>query len=1188
MDQQDDYIKESPEPDNNYEFLFPSATLPLMQSKKENLVASPGFGPLAPTLKDLAQSVQSLCKKHLQAVQQLVPEISFEEKSAAGLEERLPTIEETEEEDTFRKQARETQQLEVAKIKSCVSATLEKDFSGFNQLLMQLKKTEKTQSSEEKTKKMQEELRLSHKKLALLIQENQEIRRQLDAKGETAAEMDSTAKLMKEVECLKQQLVAGSKGALAEEVAREVKKMLSARNETTAKLRSEKETLAADKAALEEKYKELSTRLTELSETMELVEGTNKELVGKIEQQERERAAMQKQYQSLQGEVAVKNDALEKAQKVIKELYQECRKGKKSALPSAANVSTSVQPVQTAMPEMKQTDDVVSLNVDGAAKDNTKEKEMETQVAALTKELEEIRGSDTMKEAEIRRLQQAVEDSRAHESRMRTEYEATTETLKRAAEKALRRADNTSSSAQKALQFRKQVAQQKNSKSCIIISPGSPSSGFSPCSPIPVSRAECIITCPRETACKADSLVADEADSQSLPGADEKSQARIEDEVPTIKLLLGELEKQYKSEYTCKKEYCTILVGKLEEHKKVVGEILRPVQLAEKQMAEAPTRNKEVYGLVSELFHMLDQYGKQAQSFGEALWNKKCVISGLEEENAGLRERLQDFCDVETKMKQETETREREMETTTAKERTELETAIKKCAETEDQLRRTQEELKPLREFKEILCRETNLESAGKLLERFRALLATEGKCNEMEKELVQHRARLGQDDEKSKTHAQNLELLGEMLKDKEKMILTLGEEVTQLRKQIASIGESRAELDLKRGQVQTAEARLAVCTQELEKEKAEGAQLAAKLKRTEEALSMDRQTLQDKLEEQTDNVLYYKTSIEQRELEIHNLKLHIDSLRETTQKEFEQEIDTLKTELARSQTEYQNLLVQTKEQTQSAEELKQRVLEMVKGNQQAEERCQQLRKTCSDLEAELGARRRTGSFQSQDFAPDASGEVKTLKMILLEKCNYITQLETHLDGIKQKQTESFGEMENEGAVRKAMTVAKCSDCGKWREQFQLADKKSEKYKHKFMKRVKEFEIILKHIEQLLKIRQSLAEPNPETDRQILHICKNDAVLKQWLETIEALIVSSSSRRQNAERHYFDFLTYVLASLDSSAAKKERVRKLLEKAKTNPKVDTMLPEMEKVAADELQQYMRMHTKCYLSVYNCPE
>ncbi len=1086
--------------EDNYDFLLRTSG-DSFGREKENLSSPPSLSHSA--LTDLGQFLQSLCKTHLESVRRLFP---------SQPDSGLPPIDETEEDDASCKQSA---QAEVARAKACVSGTLQRDLK----LLSLLQRPRGEDSA--KTHRMQEELRASHGKLAAVIQENQELRNMLaDAKKRKGDETECSAQLAKEMEELRQEVSARTKdssGEIADEIIGEVKKMLlSSRKLTTAT--EDGGRLKTEKTALEKKYRELSSHLNELSEAMELVETTNKELMTKIEQQERENAAARKRYQTLEGEMSVKNQALEKAQKVIQELYQDSRRAKKQVF-DIANASACTQTVECSRKEEG------TIEVSIAAGTNS----------AIARELEQVRQSDAR---EIARLQQSLDVLRQREVQVQSEYESSIQTLKNAVSNVC--ASRTQKSPDP---FSTPLRSGPNQ--CIITTCSrrrTEATSKPPAEPVPETKAA-VCTSPREDSSGRNTV---ESETQTDPEQREGS---------ALELLLAELERGYKTEYECKVGYKQAIETKLEEHRKVMAGILQPIKVAEDEAATVPARNQEIYSLVSELFHTLDQYGAQLKWLSDIVVEKRTRISQLEEENAGLREKVQD-------LRKDTA----ELEKMHAR----SDETDQKCEKAEEDLRTALEELKKCREAMDAMLHSTGTDTAEKAIERIRTLVGTERKCKMMEETGRQTQA-----------DVRNVEIMDEMLKEKERMILGLGDEVSKLRSKLELCAD-------KSNQVRALEAKLQTCGQESDQVKQENARLATQLQNTEQTLREERRAWEDRLDEQMDRAACFKSSAEQKELELETLRKHFDNIKETTQQEFEDEVSSLKRALAQQQKEYQGLL----ESGDRTAELKQKVTNLAKESRDAQERYGRLKSECKTMAAELRACKAAKSEASGSGSmiaetgreAEGSNEIKTLKMIVAEKSNYIAQLEETNNELRKEyelslkqQLDADDNVFNNlvkgmaSAERGPTAVESGTGCERWREELRLAERRCDKYKHKYQKRLKEFEIIMRHVELLLR-----GEENPEIGREVARICGKNTNIGRWMQDAAGLIGAAATSRLNVSQHYYDFLTYVLESLSENEPKRERAKELLRRVKAaGTKVDAALPEMEKVAAEELQAYVRL-------------
>jgi len=142
-------------------------------------------------------------------------------------------------------------------------------------------------------------------------------------------------------------------------------------------------------------------------------------------------------------------------------------------------------------------------------------------------------------------------------------------------------------------------------------------------------------------------------------------------------------------------------------------------------------------------------------------------------------------------------------------------------------------------------------------------------------------------------------------------------------------------------------------------------------------------------------------------------------------------------------------------------------------------------------------------------------------------------------------------------------SITICSNCDTFKSQLHTATTKLEKYKQKFQKRVKEFDSVLQYV-------MCILNGTTENKELITKITQRNENVNTWLNNIKAMISEYRTERQR----YKDFLLFVLNLLEKTA-KEDRIQRLINRNRYGKSI----LEVEKVAAEGLQEFFRAHSKC---------
>eukprot|EP00826_Nyctotherus_ovalis_P010181 TRINITY_DN12706_c0_g1_i7.p1 TRINITY_DN12706_c0_g1~~TRINITY_DN12706_c0_g1_i7.p1 ORF type:complete len:287 (+),score=74.05 TRINITY_DN12706_c0_g1_i7:431-1291(+) len=134
-----------------------------------------------------------------------------------------------------------------------------------------------------------------------------------------------------------------------------------------------------------------------------------------------------------------------------------------------------------------------------------------------------------------------------------------------------------------------------------------------------------------------------------------------------------------------------------------------------------------------------------------------------------------------------------------------------------------------------------------------------------------------------------------------------------------------------------------------------------------------------------------------------------------------------------------------------------------------------------------------------------------------------------------------------------------CDNCMLLREQVVESDKRQKKYKDKLQKRLKEFDIVMTYIQDLLGDVQE----HKEIAEFVQKMSKRSEELKRWFDNIEAVV----SKLKESKRQHSDLIKLVADLLEDSMKKK---------LSTKHSVEVILFE-------ELKHFFKMHKKCYLPI-----
>ena len=139
-----------------------------------------------------------------------------------------------------------------------------------------------------------------------------------------------------------------------------------------------------------------------------------------------------------------------------------------------------------------------------------------------------------------------------------------------------------------------------------------------------------------------------------------------------------------------------------------------------------------------------------------------------------------------------------------------------------------------------------------------------------------------------------------------------------------------------------------------------------------------------------------------------------------------------------------------------------------------------------------------------------------------------------------------------------------CEEYEKMKEELMESEKAQAGYKHKLQRRVKELDIIMQHIENLL----CEVEDTKEVRDYITKIVSHSEELKNWLDNITAMI-----KNYNTSKLQHSNLLSELLKLIENSTHKPKIP--LEQIKPD------IIEKEKIIMKELQYYFKIHTKCYI-------
>jgi len=490
-------------------------------------------------------------------------------------------------------------------------------------------------------------------------------------------------------------------------------------------------------------------------------------------------------------------------------------------------------------------------------------------------------------------------------------------------------------------------------------------------------------------------------------------------ENPLVPLLIGELEKVASKEYGVKEEYCNEIISKLNTCKDCISDLLEHIPQVES--------NEE--HIVLELVNLLNQYNSQIKDLNDLLRINKELQLKLEAENKSLRE----------------SSRQREEE-------------VKIFTATRQELDKCQLELNSI---KEVMIH-FNITSSKELHRTLQSL--------------IEERKRLGNEIQKYKEACKNdgrsIELMKEILNDKDCEIIKLKDEHNKLYEQLETNKiELREVLNQLNIQVE-------------------------KLNKIEKY----NKNLQSELKCKDNKIRSYQNTVDQLQVENKDIKKCLIKLQND-----EVEVKELKRALETSRKSYNELLKNIQSHKLSADNL----ISTVQTNKDPE-------------------------------------DIKTLRMLLLEKDNYIAQLEQHNNELLHEYEFTLHkQVDSEFPI----SHTPCNDCGSLTRQLK---EMQEEYKHKLSRNNKEFDAILTHIVNLIEGKSN----TKEISRRISKVLNHNERLRTCLDNLRIAI----NRMQDYQYQYRSFLSFVINIITQ-----KQVKQQLE-----------IQEMQRIAVSALQEHFRLH------------
>ena len=451
-----------------------------------------------------------------------------------------------------------------------------------------------------------------------------------------------------------------------------------------------------DKVILEEKYNKLSVNLKEINDAMSLLEATNGELLKRVEALERANNLLEKKSKRLKTEIQLKNAALDKAEKIIKELYTKC-----GALEVKKQNLESKNPLKIHKEVM--TDEYISI----------KERCLIAKVEELEESLVKVKDANQIKDFEISQLKSEF-------IKMRDEYETTFKALKEEA---------------------------SHTKKSLFV----PHSPFREMTPSPKPNCEIVTTLRKpELELKAPTSIGSPALSIL-----KETISQVND--PLVLLLISNLEQYASIGYERQKS--TEVITQLNAYEEQIQSLIQLVKDIEKNEVNSYKGRQEVFKLLSETFHMIEQYNNQILALRTCLSNQRQIINSLNAENEELKEQVNLNANIKGELNKIKE---------------ELNKSNKICDEYEDKYNTE------INKFKEI---NYLLGDSISIKESIKQLLESDRRCKELILELDQCQNKINFQVEKSKKDAKNLELMDSVVLNKERLIIKLRNELNSSNK---------------------------------------------------------------------------------------------------------------------------------------------------------------------------------------------------------------------------------------------------------------------------------------------------------------------------------------------------------------------------------------------------------------------
>eukprot|EP00826_Nyctotherus_ovalis_P018450 TRINITY_DN15528_c0_g1_i3.p1 TRINITY_DN15528_c0_g1~~TRINITY_DN15528_c0_g1_i3.p1 ORF type:complete len:715 (+),score=157.42 TRINITY_DN15528_c0_g1_i3:335-2479(+) len=353
-------------------------------------------------------------------------------------------------------------------------------------------------------------------------------------------------------------------------------------------LESEKRALVEENEALEKNYAELSAKLAEINEAMNLLEDTNKELLQRSELCESNNEELANKVATLETDMKLKDEALIKAQKVIEELYKDLIS--KNHIPELERPHTTTAYTETDMtPTINQetlTETPILLNKATTTDSILLREEFLTPIN-IAKELYATENVGIMTDVVIseEKLMREIKILRSEREMIETEMVKLREDCESVVEGWKQAAFYVGKSNRTEL------------------------------SPLVKSQSSIIMT------------------MSKVEGGENHSIRKESDmQDPLMQLVITELEKALTEDLNYKHSH-------IKELEAILHELLESVSPKESKEDQAA---KGMCAILFELFKLLELYNSQTQSLKSLLCDKKEMAASLVEENERLKTRVKD------------------------------------------------------------------------------------------------------------------------------------------------------------------------------------------------------------------------------------------------------------------------------------------------------------------------------------------------------------------------------------------------------------------------------------------------------------------------------------------------------------------------------------------------------------------